>query len=201
MGVAHLNGFEGPALRKFVGAMRSDPGQTIDLYFTGGHAEAKDAGREKWTRRMAPLVTALNATPNIEVKSFDLDHKPHPTAIAVRIHEGKPQLIRFSGLSSQKHPDGEREFERGDIGRAWCKQGIRTKLCQVNYLALHADNEMSEYKNSARKPFTLSYDGRRSENQDPAKAALAAPPDDTGTPGQGDNWQTSIGPRTGRKKG
>lgn len=157
--LVHASMYPKEALEKMIPLVRRSPRDRLEVHLVGGFYDiegSNDPAKDKqiWEEDMRGVIGVINANPNVELKTFDVGHKPHPTSVAFAPGpDGKTRLVRGSPLYTSD--EQERHHSRAEV------MEFRSSFKDIEKPPMP-----HSFRESRDNPFHLLFDGRTPDNQD-----------------------------------
>lgn len=146
------------ALKEMLQLARRNKKDELNIHLIGAFSDADYDNKEAWENEIRSVIELINNSPNVTLKTCDVDNKPHPVTFALAYIDGKARLIRGTkDMSSMAEFD---EIYERDEGGFYNQDKFNAKNAFDGVEAPEVEDH------SSTKPFTLTWDGRLPENQD-----------------------------------
>lgn len=157
-------------LQKMMKVARRSKNDPLEIHLIGGCHDIDgkykaEEYREQSHLLMQNMLDTINAEPNVEIKTWDIGEKPHPTSVAfVKNSSGVTQLVRgsvdYSSLAEMEYAAATGFQDPHKITKS-----------HSGHAYPFPDNEFIP---TANEPFQVTWDGRKPEFQDPNRKLLDA---------------------------
>jgi len=144
-------------LRKSLESIRKTEKEAVEIHLIGmSYDENQNKG--KWLEDIKKLLGAIDEAKNVELKTFDVGNKPHPSAIAVDTRKGEFKIIRGStDIINKNHkktsPKISDSFLKTDIVDAdFLKNFLKTRVIEPRLAFDGTLRENQTHTGKHRKP-------------------------------------------------